>query len=166
MDTWKEYGRHHPKAELVTRLSVVYKCAAKATFVTSLTTTIAFLSNVQSPLLAVSSFGLFSAILVAVNYCSCILFLPTVIIFHEQQRKGRCCFWSMCRRTKPEQPIGMQKRADIVHGWYPTYCGIHVTRLSYAHKASRHRKLCTIAGKFKIIMKLLINKCIGEIFPT
>ena len=105
MDTWKEYGRNHPNADLVTRLSVVFKSAAKATFITSLTTTIAFLSNVQSPLLAVSSFGLFSAILVAVNYCSCTLFLPTVITFHEQRRKGRCCFWAMCRRTRPEQPI-------------------------------------------------------------
>ena len=105
MDTWKEYGRNHPNADLVTRLSVVFKSAAKATFITSLTTTIAFLSNVQSPLLAVSSFGLFSAILVAVNYGSCTLFLPTVIIFHEQRRKGRCCFWDMCRRTRPEQPI-------------------------------------------------------------
>lgn len=108
MDTWKEYGRNHPNSnDLVTRLSVVFRSAAKATFITSLTTTIAFLSNVQSPLLAVSSFGLFSAILVAVNYCSCILFLPTVIIFHEQRRKGRCCFWTTCRQTKPELPMEM-----------------------------------------------------------
>ena len=107
MDTWKEYGRNHPNAHLVTRLSMVFNSAAKATLITSLTTTIAFLSNLQSPLLAVSSFGLFSAILVIVNYCSCILFLPTVIIFHEQKRRGRCCFWSICRRTNPEHRMEM-----------------------------------------------------------
>lgn len=104
MDTWKEYGRNHSNVDLTNRLSAVFKSAAKATFITALTTTIAFLSNVQSPLLAVSSFGLFSAILVAVNYCSCILFFPIVITFHEKMRKGRCCFWAICRRTKPELP--------------------------------------------------------------
>ena len=107
MDTWKEHGRNHPNSDLASRLSVVLKTAGKATFITSLTTTIAFLSNVQSPLLAVSSFGLFSAILVAVNYCSCTLFLPTVIIFHEQRRKGRCCFWPMYQRANPRRSIEM-----------------------------------------------------------
>ena len=107
MDTWKEHGRNHQNSDLVTRLSMVFKSAAKATFITSLTTTIAFLSNVQSPLLAVSSFGLFSAILVAVNYCSCTLFLPTVIIFHEKRRKGRCCFRAMSKQENPQQSIEM-----------------------------------------------------------
>lgn len=108
MDTWKEHGRSHSNLDLADRLSLVFMSAAKATFITALTTTIAFLSNVQSPLLAVSSFGLFSAILVAVNYCSCILFFPIVIIFHEKMRKGRCCFWAICRRTKPERELEMR----------------------------------------------------------
>ena len=114
MDTWKEYGRNHPNLDPTIRLSAVFRSAAKATFTTSLTTAIAFLSNVQSPLLAVSSFGLFSAILVAVNYGSCTLFLPTVIIFHEMRRKGRCCFWPICRRTKPQQSLEMQAVGEDV----------------------------------------------------
>ena len=100
MDTWKESARayHH---SLENRLSVVYRSAANATFVTSLTTTIAFISNVLSPLLAISSFGLFSAILVTVNYFSSILFFPTVIIFHELFRKGKCFRCTLTAKAAP-----------------------------------------------------------------
>ncbi len=90
MDTWKQSEKE--KHELLSRrLSQVYRRAAKATFITSFTTTVAFLSNVPSPLLAISSFGLFSAILVMINYLSVLLFFPTVIIAHHVYRKGRCC---------------------------------------------------------------------------
>lgn len=61
----------------------MYLHAAGAMFITSFTTMVAFLSNVTSPLLGVSSFGTFSALLVFVNYCSVILFLPTVLITYE-----------------------------------------------------------------------------------
>ena len=59
----------------------------------------AFLSNVPSPLLAISSFGVFSAVLVMVNYISVIIFYPTVIIMHHVSRKGRCCCGPMCGKN-------------------------------------------------------------------
>ena len=97
MDSWKQSHSTSYK-NLALRLTTVYKRAAKATLITSFTTMIAFLSNVQSPLLAVSSFGLFSAILVLVNYLSVILFFPTVIMMHHRDRDGNCCCWPMCTR--------------------------------------------------------------------
>ena len=95
MDSWKQ-SEHSAHKTLAMRLTTVYKRAAKATLITSFTTMIAFLSNVQSPLLAISSFGLFSGILIIVNYLSVILFFPTVIMIYHLDRNGNCCCWPMC----------------------------------------------------------------------
>ena len=85
MDSWKH---HAHVTSLVNRLSQVYSQAASAMFVTSFTTMVAFLSSSLSPLLAVSTFGTFSALLVAVNYFSVVLFLPCVVLMHELYIKG------------------------------------------------------------------------------
>ena len=95
MDTWKQ-SRKVPFRSVPQRLSTVYKKAAKTTLVTSFTTMMAFISNLQSPLLAISSFGLFAAILIAVNYISVVVFFPAVVILHHISRKGRCCCGPMC----------------------------------------------------------------------
>ena len=95
IDTWKQSQKNKYKS-LVHRLSDVYRHAAKAMFITSFTTIVAFLSNVSSPLLAISSFGLFSAVLVTVNYISVIVFFPTVVIVHHLSRKGQCCCCTLC----------------------------------------------------------------------
>ena len=97
MDTWKQSQVNNYKS-LSHRMSDVYRRAAKAMFITSFTTMMAFLSNVSSPLLAISSFGLFSGILVFINYCSVILFFPPVVVLHHVSRKGRCCCGPMCGR--------------------------------------------------------------------
>lgn len=57
--------------------------AASATLYTSLTTMAAFLSNALSPLIAIQSFGLFSGILVFVNYMSVVIFFPTVMVMNH-----------------------------------------------------------------------------------
>ena len=102
MDSWKQSGDMNFPS-LVTRLSYVYRRAASAMFVTSFTTMVAFLSSTLSPLLAVSTFGTFSALLVFVNYCSVILFLPCVVLVHELHRKGKCCF--CCSIRKPTAAV-------------------------------------------------------------
>lgn len=61
------------------RLSDCYRRAATTTFITSLTTTMAFLVSSWSPLLPVASFGIFCGILVFLNYLCDLLFLPAVI---------------------------------------------------------------------------------------
>lgn len=89
MDSWKSTAH---VTVLISRLSQVYSHAASAMFVTSFTTTVAFLSSSLSPLLAVSTFGTFSALLVAVNYLSVVLFLPCVVLIHELYLKtSNCC---------------------------------------------------------------------------
>ena len=92
-DTWRA-SKDKVYPNLVSRFSRVYSHAAGAMFITSFTTMVAFISNVFSPLLGVSSFGTFSALLVFVNYCSVIIFFPTVVITHElywKNWKWPCC---------------------------------------------------------------------------
>lgn len=103
MDSWKQ-SEDMKFPSLVTRLSYVYSHAASAMFVTSFTTMVAFLSSALSPLLAVSTFGTFSALLVFVNYCSVILFLPCVVLVHELHTKGKCCFCCRIRRPTAVHP--------------------------------------------------------------
>jgi predicted RND superfamily exporter protein len=52
-------------------------------FFTSFTTMMAFLSGGLSPILPLGSFGIFTGILIAVNYVSVIVFFPTVIHMHH-----------------------------------------------------------------------------------
>ncbi|PVD32343.1 hypothetical protein C0Q70_07776 [Pomacea canaliculata] len=82
VDNWRATA-HLEYTSLEARLSACYKRAAIATFCTSLTTMVAFFSNALSPLLAVQSFGLFSGILVFVNYMSVIIFFPAVLIMYH-----------------------------------------------------------------------------------
>ena len=107
-DTWRS-SQEKSFPNLLTRFSDVYLHAAGAMFITSFTTMVAFLSNVTSPLLGVSSFGTFSALLVFVNYCSVILFLPTVLITYEFYWKDWewPCFkvCNVCARTPSDNQV-------------------------------------------------------------
>ena len=92
-DTWRlsETTKYSSKAH---RLSDCYRKAAKTTFVTSLTTMAAFLVSAFTPLLAVKTFGLFSGILVAVNYVCDLIYFPTAIMFYTEKIKPwteKCC---------------------------------------------------------------------------
>ena len=90
-DTWK-YSGHHKYKSLAHRLSDCYRKAAGAMLYTSLTTAVAFAVSAASPLLGISTFGLFSALLIVVNYISVIVFFPTVIVsYHLFWENYKCC---------------------------------------------------------------------------
>ncbi|XP_071961979.1 protein dispatched homolog 1-like [Antedon mediterranea] len=91
MDTWKQ-TKYQSYPTLAHRLSDTYRRAASAMFVTSLTTGLAFFTNFFSPFLSISSFGIFSALVIFVNYLSVIIFLPTVVVtYHLWWAKYCCC---------------------------------------------------------------------------
>ena len=94
LDTWKE-TEHLVFPSDEHRMSFTFKRAGMAMLYTSVTTAIAFFVSSVSPLLAVMSFGVFSGILVMVNYASVVMFLPTVVAFHyffleKANYCGRC----------------------------------------------------------------------------
>ncbi|XP_059145581.1 protein dispatched homolog 3-like, partial [Physella acuta] len=82
-DTWRATG-HEEHGDIEQRLSACYRRASKSMLITSLTTFVAFISNAFSPLLAVNSFGIFSAVLVVFNFFSAIIFFPTCVILHHK----------------------------------------------------------------------------------
>ncbi|KAH9488013.1 hypothetical protein Btru_066816 [Bulinus truncatus] len=83
-DTWRATA-HEKHANMAERLSSCYRRASKSMMITSLTTFVAFVSNAFSPLLLVSSFGVFSSVLVVVNFFSAIIFFPTCVILHHKK---------------------------------------------------------------------------------
>ena len=98
VDTWKETA-HHPYKSLAHRMSDCYRKAALAMLFTSLTTAIAFFVSGSSPFLGIYSFGIFSGVLIIVNYCSVITFLPCVVLmYHKHFEKFKCC----CCCRKPD----------------------------------------------------------------
>lgn len=101
-DTWRG-SKEKGFPTLLQRFSYTYNHAAKAMLTTSVTTFVAFVTNVFSPLLAVSSFGVFSALIVMVNYLSIIIFFPTVIITYELYWKDWKwpCLSCFTRRVDP-----------------------------------------------------------------
>ena len=90
-DTWKETGFKHYKS-LAHRMSDTYRKAAMAMFFTTFTTAAAFIVSAISPFLAISAFGVFSGILIMVNYIGVITILPTVVLtYHCWWAKYKCC---------------------------------------------------------------------------
>ncbi|XP_055880253.1 protein dispatched homolog 3-like isoform X1 [Biomphalaria glabrata] len=83
-DTWRATA-HEKHASMEERLSSCYRRASKSMMITSLTTFVAFVSNAFSPLLLISSFGVFSSVLVVVNFFSAIVFFPTCVILHHKK---------------------------------------------------------------------------------
>ncbi|KNC55733.1 resistance-nodulation-cell division superfamily protein [Thecamonas trahens ATCC 50062] len=94
VDAWKQVS-HLPAAitsDPVARMTVTYKRAASAMFVTSFTTFVAFAATAASPLPAIASFGIFSAALIAVNYLLVITWFPAIVWLWSKHCAHRCCF--------------------------------------------------------------------------
>ncbi|XP_028517341.1 uncharacterized protein LOC110247148 isoform X2 [Exaiptasia diaphana] len=120
-DTWRS-SRDKGFPTILERFSFTYNHAAKAMLITSITTFVAFLTNVLSPLLAVSSFGVFSALIVMVNYISVIVFIPTVLITYELYWKD--WKWPSLRyfknKTSPSDGEGVAEQNNIRQSVDPT----------------------------------------------
>ena len=85
-DTWRLTG-HNKYPSDAHRLSDCYRKAAKTTFVTSVTTMMAFFVSGLSPLLPVKTFGIFSGFLIMLNYLWVIVYFPSIIMLHHTKTK-------------------------------------------------------------------------------
>ena len=117
-DTWRLTGNKKYPSD-AHRLSDCYRKAAKTTFVTSCTTMMAFLVSGLSPLLPVRTFGIFSGLLVVINYIWVIVYFPTIIILHHAKVKGiwykvHALFLRICMsETIQEQPARRNSSSSI-----------------------------------------------------
>jgi len=100
-----QYHHFRLEKDFAARIQKVFNVAAKATFATSCTTCISFVSNATSVFPAVSSFGIFSAVLIVMNYIAVISFFPAVIsIYHKKIRERWWDHPSLLFRCKKEVP--------------------------------------------------------------
>ena len=96
-DAWRASGlRHFPT--LAHRLDETYRKSSISMLVTSLTTMMAFATSALSPLLAVKSFGVFSALLVIIDYISVVTFFPSIVVMYHLHFEHKClwCFFRCC----------------------------------------------------------------------
>jgi len=68
------------------RMSYTFRRSRSAMAITSSTTSAAFLANNFSPLMTIKSFGIFSGVIIPVNYLLVITFFPSFIVIHESER--------------------------------------------------------------------------------
>ena len=103
-DTWRHTAfRTYPALEY--RLSDCYRRSAAAMLITSLTTMVAFFANAFSPLLMVNSFGLFSGLVIFVNYLSVITYFPcVVVIYHVYFENWQWPCFRCCSKKKESLP--------------------------------------------------------------
>ena len=98
VDTWRQVRNEafaHPGSDtsFATLMTHVLKRAGKAMACTSLTTFVAFMTNVSSSFPAIATFGAWCALFVFVNYIAVMTFYPTVIAVLEAYagKPGICC---------------------------------------------------------------------------
>ena len=65
-----------------------YRRASRAMLVTSSTTSVAFLANVFSQLMPIRAFGIYSSIIVVINYILVVTILPPATIWYERYLEG------------------------------------------------------------------------------
>mmetsp|Transcript_12945 Transcript_12945/g.30536 ORF Transcript_12945/g.30536 Transcript_12945/m.30536 type:complete len:695 (+) Transcript_12945:1702-3786(+) len=70
------------------RMADSYSRAMQAVFNTSFTTTAAFVSTAISPIMPISTFGIYASICIVVNYLFVISLTPSAIILHEKYMGG------------------------------------------------------------------------------
>lgn len=99
INTWRLSAfDKHPSLEH--RMSDVYRRACLSMFVTSFTTMVAFFVTSLSPLLAARSFGLFTGLLVIVNYVSVVVFFPCVVVLYHKYFEHKEIFRSLLQKAK------------------------------------------------------------------
>eukprot|EP00824_Muranothrix_gubernata_P021294 TRINITY_DN4515_c0_g1_i1.p1 TRINITY_DN4515_c0_g1~~TRINITY_DN4515_c0_g1_i1.p1 ORF type:complete len:1112 (+),score=193.04 TRINITY_DN4515_c0_g1_i1:42-3377(+) len=100
-DAWKQ--SYHQPIEICStaedRLSWSYRRASKAMLVTTLTTFGAFVATAFSPIPTVSTFGVYSAIVILMNYTLVITWYPAILVLWHRWGFDRLN-WK-CKRTPP-----------------------------------------------------------------
>eukprot|EP01052_Picozoa_sp_SAG31_P007169 SAG31_NODE_338_length_17490_cov_7.707032_12_plen_161_part_00 len=76
VDCWKQSLRYFPPDELHKRMAWTWVRGSHAMLTTTMTTAVAFFANVASPIAPICVFGIFSGLLVVVNYVFVITWFP------------------------------------------------------------------------------------------
>ena len=84
-DTWKNSNLIAAiKDRPVLKLSYTFRVAAKAMFITSFTSAVAFLACSLSPMMPIRAFGIFSALIVPICFLLTVTMQPMTYYIYEQ----------------------------------------------------------------------------------
>ena len=122
-DAWKQSDFEVPRfddddaaARLERRVAFAYGRALQAIFNTSFTTAFAFFATAISPIMPLSTFGIFAAIAILVNYGLVMTVTPAVWVLAEPRgaRKRRCC----CGGAAEDAPAGRLQSPEMASRRY------------------------------------------------
>uniref|UniRef100_A0A7S2QV85 SSD domain-containing protein n=1 Tax=Triparma pacifica TaxID=91992 RepID=A0A7S2QV85_9STRA len=97
--TYEEY--------LCKRMTLAYSRTAQAVFNTSFTTAMAFVATAISPIMPISTFGIYAALCIVINYVMVITLTPCAVLVYEAHvQKWMGCFCCPCsEKRKTEEEI-------------------------------------------------------------
>ena len=91
-DAWHAAGRlKQLQGNKERQMAYAWRKAAKAILITSLTTAIAFMATAFSVIMPIASFGIFSAVVVPVNFLLVVLVYPPLLIMQERFTVSNTC---------------------------------------------------------------------------
>ena len=91
LDVWRQTKEAMPTASMTDWVSTTLRHAALSMFVTSFTTSVAFFSNIISPITAIKTFGVFAGTALLSNYVLMVSWLPAVVVVYERYVSHMCC---------------------------------------------------------------------------
>jgi len=89
------------------RMAYAFRRGVRAMAVTSSTTSVAFFANIFSPLMEIKAFGIFSGIIIPINYFMVVMLFPPAVIIYE---KFKCCCCCQREQDLSEELYEKQKK--------------------------------------------------------
>jgi predicted RND superfamily exporter protein len=83
------------------RMAYSFRRGVRAMTVTSSTTAVAFFANAMSPIMPIRAFGIFTGVLIPINFFLVVMIMPPAVIYFEtviQPKNFACCCF--CPRKK------------------------------------------------------------------
>lgn len=128
MDGWKQSAA--TCTDELERLRFSYHRASRSVFNTSFTTAFAFAATALSPIMPISSFGIYAAVCIVLNYCFVLILTPCeVLVYHRK--------WSADAKAKREAEQAAKTAsamttdgAAVVRVRSPLAPGVEMTSLS------------------------------------
>lgn len=103
-DAWNQSGQFKGvKKDNKKRLAFTLRRAARTMFMTSVTTSVAFLATFFSPIMPIRAFGIYSAILVPVLFILTCLILPAAVIIYENHFSTCFCCAKVTNKNTEKQ---------------------------------------------------------------
>jgi len=130
-DCWKQAGaKMMPMSEFtneeeyyVKRMSYTFRKAGQAMIITTLTTCAAFFSTMNSRLPTIKVFGLFSGLVIIVDFLSAVTLFPVGIMITTRYPLLR-----NCGIEKIGKRLDMKGRNPEALGCFESFCGVHYVR--------------------------------------